>query len=336
MSATTTIYEAFGPDANLYTQVLKLPSDKSATPSQLRKAYYRQALKYHPDKQNGKSEEEVNDAKEKFQAISVAYAVLSDEDRKKTYDETGEIDDSDEGGLDQSNTDAWKDYFKGIFGKVTTADIDKFTETYKCSEEEEADVLKYYRQFKGDLDKMLECVMCSDDIDKKRWVKDYIQPAIDRGDVEDHMEMINETLDDDSDFDDGDSNENNNGTDNNDSPNSDTETEEEEESPRSAAKGKKRKAVTKPKPTKQKAPSRSKPKKKQKKKNESVISDDLVAAIRVRSQGFGSVLAGLEERYATKGKPKKGARKQSRAQPEDIPDDEFEKIQKRLDAQRKR
>lgn len=341
MSATTIIFEAFGPDANLYTAVLQLPSDESesVTPSQLRKAYYRQALKYHPDKQNGKSSEEVNDAKRKFQAISVAYSILSDDDRRKTYDESGEMDDSDE-GLDPSNTDAWKDYFKGIFGKVTTADIDKFTESYKCSEEEEADVLKYYTQFKGDLDKMLECVMCSNDIDKKRWVKDYIQPAIEKRDVEDYVEQIKKTLgDDDSEDSDSDEKEGPGGDDSS----TDTETEEEEEgvNGNGGKKGKKRKTATatKPKGTTRKAA--TKPKKIQKsKKNDNAISEDLIAAIRGKSggQGFGGVLAGLEERYATKGKLKKGGRKQAPVDDDipDIPDDEFEKIQKRLDAQRKR
>ncbi len=317
MSATTIVSEAFGPDANLYTTVLQLPSDESITASQLRKAYYRQALKYHPDKQTGKSDEEVNDAKRKFQAISVAYSILSDEDRRKTYDETGEMDDTDE-GLYQSNTDTWKDYFKGIFGKVTMADIDKFTESYKCSEEEEADVLKYYTQFKGDLNKMLECVMCSDDIDKKRWVKDYILPAIKKGDVKDFMDKIRNTLGEDDSEGDGE----------------ETDTEPEEEDEKDVKTGTKRKAGKKV--AKKPAP---KPRKKQKvMKKDNAISEDLITAIRNKSnrgQGFGSVLAGLEDRYASKGKSKKGSKKKA-AVDDDIPDDEFEKIQKRLDAQRKR
>ena len=65
------------------------------------------------------------------------------------------------------------------------------------------------------------------------------------------------------------------------------------------------------------------------------MSDDLIAAIRGRAsgggQGFGGILAGLEERYAPKNSKKKGKKKKT----EDIPDDEFEKIQKRLDAKRK-
>ena len=318
MSAATIIEEAFGPEANLYTTVLKLPesNDYSSIPAaKLRKAYYRQALKYHPDKQSEKTSEEIKDAKQKFQAISVAYSILSDEERRKLYDETGEMDDNDD-MVDQTNTDAWKDYFKGIFGKVTTADIDRFTESYKCSDEEEKDVLKYYKQFRGDLNKMLECVMCSDDVDKKRWVQDYIKPAIEKGDVDDYMSKVESTLgvvesDESSEQSDKDGDE--------------TETEEEEDSDSGKKKGKKRKTKT----------TQKKPAKKKNKKKDAGVSDDLIAAIRGRAsgggQGFGGILAGLEERYAPKNSKKKGKKKKT----EDIPDDEFEKIQKRLDAQRK-
>ena len=88
-----------------------------------------------------------------------------------------------------------KDFFTSTFGKVTAKGIDEFTQSYKCSEEEEKDVLKYYTMFKGNFDKMLECVMCSDGmIDKERWVEDYIHRAIRDGSVEDFSDEIQNTL----------------------------------------------------------------------------------------------------------------------------------------------
>lgn len=87
-----------------------------------------------------------------------------------------------------------REYFNNIFPKVTKADIDAFEVKYKCSDEEEADVLKYYSQFKGDLNKMMECVMLSSDVDKERWVKDYIEPAVERGDVDDYMAKIQKSI----------------------------------------------------------------------------------------------------------------------------------------------
>eukprot|EP00929_Paragymnodinium_shiwhaense_P057985 TRINITY_DN29044_c0_g1_i1.p1 TRINITY_DN29044_c0_g1~~TRINITY_DN29044_c0_g1_i1.p1 ORF type:complete len:247 (+),score=76.10 TRINITY_DN29044_c0_g1_i1:123-863(+) len=64
-----------------------------ATEDELKKAYRRLALKWHPDK-NPDNEE----ATAKFQEISNAYAVLSDEKQRKIYDETGRF--GEEAGMD--------------------------------------------------------------------------------------------------------------------------------------------------------------------------------------------------------------------------------------------
>lgn len=57
---------------------------KSATPAEIKKAYRKLALKYHPDKNSGDKASE-----EKFKEISEAYAVLSDPEKKKQYDTYG-------------------------------------------------------------------------------------------------------------------------------------------------------------------------------------------------------------------------------------------------------
>ncbi|KAL3778942.1 hypothetical protein ACHAW5_003638 [Stephanodiscus triporus] len=194
MSAATIISEAYGEGACLYESVLEVPRD--ASPSQLRKAYYKKCLSYHPDKlPSDLPENEREIANSRFRAISVAYAILSDEGRRREYDEAGDLyDDDDELTTSKAGVDSWREYFDAIFPKVTEADIDAFEVKYKCSDEEEGDVLRYYSRFGGDLNKMLECVMLSSDVDKARWVEDYIRPAIERGEVDDHMDRIEKTL----------------------------------------------------------------------------------------------------------------------------------------------
>jgi DnaJ family protein C protein 9 len=66
----------------LYTT---LSVDVSATAEEIRKAYRKLALRYHPDKQSAKSEEEKEAAGKDFQRVGFAYAVLSDEGKRKRY-----------------------------------------------------------------------------------------------------------------------------------------------------------------------------------------------------------------------------------------------------------
>lgn len=56
---------------------------KSATAAEIKSAYRKLALKYHPDKNKAK------DAEEKFKEINEAYQVLSDESKRKQYDQFG-------------------------------------------------------------------------------------------------------------------------------------------------------------------------------------------------------------------------------------------------------
>eukprot|EP00033_Pygsuia_biforma_P002401 GCRY01002659.1.p1 GENE.GCRY01002659.1~~GCRY01002659.1.p1 ORF type:complete len:342 (-),score=35.24 GCRY01002659.1:238-1263(-) len=57
---------------------------KDATDAQIKTAYKKLALKYHPDRNKAE------DAKEKFQEVAEAYEVLSNPEKRKLYDQFGE------------------------------------------------------------------------------------------------------------------------------------------------------------------------------------------------------------------------------------------------------
>jgi len=277
MSAATIIADAFGEGACLYKDVLEV--DRDATQAQLRKAYYRKALVFHPDKSTGNTET-------KFQAVNVAYEILKDPEKRAEYDETGELYEGD----DEISTEAWKDYFSHVFGKITTSDIDKFAAKYKCSSQEEEDVLKEYKKFKGNLTKMLDCVMLSEPRDTERWVEDYIRPAIEKGDVENYSKTLEKTLkqamakvedevavEEEDVFDE-----------------EETESDESEEPVKQT---KKKKTAKKAKPTKAKA------KKKSKQQREAEAAEELMAKIQgknsvaKRKAGFDAMFKNIQERY---------------------------------------
>lgn len=102
-------------------EILGLP--RSASDNDIKKAYRKLALRYHPDRQGGKSDTEKKAAEEKFKEISFAYSILSDPEKKQRYDQYGITDDQQQmsGGFDPS--EIFK-HFMGGFGGMFGGDDD--------------------------------------------------------------------------------------------------------------------------------------------------------------------------------------------------------------------
>ena len=86
-----------------YYDALGVPP--TATTEEIKRAYKKLAIKYHPDKNKEPG------AEEKFKEVSVAYEALADEEKRAKYDKFGEKGvDQEGGGMDPS------DIFSSLFG----------------------------------------------------------------------------------------------------------------------------------------------------------------------------------------------------------------------------
>jgi len=81
--------------------------DKNATESEIKKAYKKLAIKYHPDKNLNNKE-----AEEKFKIISDAYSILSDKDKRLKYDQFGK-NGLNNNGINVNPNDIFNTFFQG-------------------------------------------------------------------------------------------------------------------------------------------------------------------------------------------------------------------------------
>ena len=88
-----------------------LDCEKTASEAELKAAYRKLALKWHPDKNQGNTE-----AEEKFKEISEAYIVLKDPDKRAQYDQFGHaaFEGGGQGGMSM-DMNAFDDLFSNIF-----------------------------------------------------------------------------------------------------------------------------------------------------------------------------------------------------------------------------
>jgi DnaJ homolog subfamily C member 7 len=79
-----------------YYKILELSQD--AGENDIKKAYKRAALKYHPDKWGNATDEEKEEAEVRFKDIGEAYALLSDPVKRRKYDAGQDLEEIEHGG----------------------------------------------------------------------------------------------------------------------------------------------------------------------------------------------------------------------------------------------
>ncbi len=88
---------------------------KNASDQDLKKAYRRVAMKFHPDRNPGNKE-----AEDKFKEASEAYEVLSDKNKRAAYDQFGHagVDGAGMGGAGAGGFGNFSDIFGDVFGDI--------------------------------------------------------------------------------------------------------------------------------------------------------------------------------------------------------------------------
>jgi DnaJ family protein C protein 9 len=159
--------------------------ETEATADDVKKAYRKLALKHHPGtcglcKIQHRANQPIDKAADadktaankKFQEIAFAYAVLSDDRRRKRYDLTGSTAET----LEEDDDFNWLKFYREQFENVVNEEaINKLSEEYKGSADERRDLLNAYTKAKGNLNTIYELVMLSEiseDDDRFRQILD--------------------------------------------------------------------------------------------------------------------------------------------------------------------
>ncbi|XP_011630406.1 dnaJ homolog subfamily C member 9 [Pogonomyrmex barbatus] len=181
MASLLDLCEQYFGARNFY-DVLKIP--KTANDKQVKKAYHKLSLLVHPDRveENIKAE-----ATEKFKVLGRIHSILSDREKRKIYDESGQYDEESEEVIMRN----WADYWRSLFKEITVQDINNYEKNYKGSETEIKDLKRAYIDSKGDMDYILEAVPFTN-CDEEPRLHAIIESLIEKGEVPEYTAFTNE------------------------------------------------------------------------------------------------------------------------------------------------
>lgn len=167
--------------------------NQDASPETIKSAYKKAALKNHPgrppnpvrgpDSSSSRklttTDKAPADAKEaanhRFQQIAFAYAILSDERRRRRFDLTGSTAEA----VHEDEDFDWMDFYREQFSaSVDVNALETLKNEYQGSDEETRDVLAAFEKAQGDMDVVYESVMLCNVLDDDDRFREIIDKAI--------------------------------------------------------------------------------------------------------------------------------------------------------------
>ncbi|XLT09530.1 hypothetical protein HN51_055323, partial [Arachis hypogaea] len=178
VSAKNMIFGMAGIDPERRPKLIKMrvfnqDLERTASQQEIKKAYYKLALRLHPDKNPGDEggatliSKDSIEAKAKFQQLQNVISILGDEEKQAIYDQIGCVDDA-VSDLARDVVQNLHNYFKTMYKKVvcvdldfvliscrtvliciykvTEADIEEFEANYRGSDSEKNDLIDLYKK----------------------------------------------------------------------------------------------------------------------------------------------------------------------------------------------
>lgn len=141
------------------------------------------SLLVHPDRV---ADNEKAVSTEKFKVLGNVHSILQDKEKRKCYDDTGEIDEENDSSFN------WMEYWRAIFKNIDRKDIENYEKNYIGSDIELRDIKKAYVSSKGNMDLILELVPFSN-CDSEPRILEIVRKMVDNGEVEEYSAFFNES-----------------------------------------------------------------------------------------------------------------------------------------------